>query len=51
MFWFWLTISGTAQIIGVLCGIYCGNDIKWLIPYVVYGIMNVIVGTLGILGK
>ena len=48
-FWVFIFLGGVAQSLAALYGFFVGDiDIKFIIPYAVYGAMNLIVGAQGI---
>lgn len=51
--WLWwsVTICGFAQVIGVMGGFYQHQDIKFLLPYLLYGTINIVVGWIGLAGR
>lgn len=50
LFWIALFSSGILQLFGAVAGCIGSGDIKFLLPYSVYAIVNILVGFLGMRG-
>jgi len=49
LFWLCIILSGIVQTVGVVLGyIYMGTDIKFLLPFFIYAMVNIITGYIGI---